>query len=346
MDIFTRLSEQTTYSMAQLQAIIAAWVMSSPFEAKSHGKVSVDDGHVDEAEYAKQSIYALLYSLYRSIGTVTSDRGVRYEFTFNTWGYAWPEAWGAAPTEEGDPQRFGKNAYRGLFHFDAIRELVAARDGQVHIVEMGCGTGAGADLVCGEVLPRCTYEAVDMQLAGVTTCRRKFVPRHRHRLVATHADATRLPIDDEVVDIVAVCETHVTDQGEVMTEEDRKFFRSARRVLEPGGYFVWGNAIPEPAWQRCFDFMESIGVDVLEVCDVTDEAVLARDLDEPRIQAYVDEALRRFPAFRLPVFGPRKRREAELAMKNLCRHPGTRLYDDLKTRADTYQVVLARKRER
>lgn len=341
MDIFTNLSEQTTYSMPKLQAIVAAWVMSGAFEGKA--KVEAGNGHVDEADYTKQSVYSLLYSLYRSVGDVKNEHGTPYEFTFNTWGYAWPKAWGAPPSGPSDPQRFGRNAYTGLYHFDAIKKLVAKRDGLVHVVEMGCGTGAGADHVCESVLPRCTYEAVDMQMAAVTTCRRKFVPRHKNRLVATRADATALPIDDGVADIVAVCETHVTDQGIVMTEEDRKFFRSAKRVLKPGGFLTWGNAIPDTAWKPCFDFMESIGMKVVEVVDVTEEGVRARDEDAPRISAYCDQALAKFGAFKIPVYGPKKKLEAELAMKNLCRDPGTRLYDDMKTRGDTYKVVLAQK---
>jgi len=252
-------------------------------------------------------------------------------------------AWGKSPIASDDPQRFGKHAYTGLYHFDAIKKLVAQKNGRVHIVEMGCGTGAGADLTCDLTLPTCTYEAVDMQFAGVSTCRKKFVPRHSHRLVATRADATKLPIDDAVADIVAVCETHVTDQGEVMTEEDRKFFRSAKRVLKPGGFLTWGNAIPDKAWQPSFDFMESIGMKVLDVQDVTQEGVIARDQDEARIEAYIEQALAKFPAFRVPVYGPRKYTEAALAMKNLCRHPGTRLYEDMKTRGDTYKVVLVQK---
>jgi ubiquinone/menaquinone biosynthesis C-methylase UbiE len=342
MDIFTNLNEETSYSMPKLQAILSAWVLASPFEANG-GKVSGSNGHVAEEDYRKQSVYSLLYSIYRSVGTVKSDLGTPYEFTFNTWGYDWPTAWGPAPSGPSDPQRFGRNAYTGLFHFDAIQKLVAAKGGHVHVVEMGCGTGAGADHICQSVLPKCTYEAVDMQFAGISTCRRRFVPKHRGRLVATRADATSLPIGDEVADIVAVCETHVTDQGSVMTEEDRKFFRSARRVLKPGGYFTWGNAIPDIAWEPAFAFMKSIGMKIIEVCDVNEEAVRARELDEARIEAYIEQALDKFLAFRVPVYGSKRRNEAALAMKNLCRHPGTRLSEDMKTRQDTYKVVLAQK---
>ena len=306
MDIFTHLSEEQDYSTAKLQAILSAWVLATPLEGRA-GKVSAGTGHVAEEDYRKQSVYSLLYALYRSVGSVKSDLGKDYEFTFNTRGYDWPTAWGAAPHDREDPQRFGKNAYAGLYQFDPIRELAAQRDGRLHVVEMGCGTGGGAAHICETVLPKCTYEAVDMQLAGILTCRRKFVPKFRGRLVATRADATRLPIDDEVADIVAVCETHVTDQGDVMTEEDRKFFRSARRVLKPGGFFTWGNAIPDIAWQPSFDFMASIGLKVVDVRDVTNDAIRARDLDAARIESYIDQALDKFFAFHVPVYGSRKK---------------------------------------
>lgn len=341
MDVLKALSEKSDYSPAALQLILGAWVLGTPFEKRR--KICTETGDVAEDDYDKQSIYSLLYSLYRSMGEVRSDRGGLYELTFNTWGYAWPDGHGATPTAADDPQRFGKNAYTGLFDFDAIRELVAKREGRVHVVEMGCGTGAGAHHVCSNVLPDCTYEAVDMQLAAIHTCRRKFVPQLRGRLVATHANATRLPVGDEAADIVAVCETHVTEYAGRVTDEDKLFFSTAKRVLKPGGYLVWGNAIPDSTWAPCFEYLDSIGMKLVESRDVTRNAVAARDEDEARVSAYVKQCIDRFAGFRIPHFGAKKRVEAKLALENFYRNPGTNMYRTLADGTDSYRVVLLQK---
>jgi len=341
MDIFTALDHEANYSMPELQFIISAWVMSSVLEKK--GAVSTSNGHVEEDDYNKQSIYSLFYSLYRSVGLVESDNGDVYECTFNTWGYDWPESWGQPPTGPDDPQRFGKNAYTGLYHSPKVQEFIASKDGRVHIIEMGCGTGAGANQVTRNVLPNCTYEAVDMQQAGVETCRRKFVPRLNGRLRATRANCTNLPMRDAVADIVAINETHVTEKGGVATAEDQAFFKEAVRVLKPGGFLVWGNVIPDSTWQPCFDFLEANGMKLVDQYDVTQEAIDARDKDRARVDAYVDQAIEKFPAFRLPFIGAKRRTEAELAMKNFYRNPGTNLYQDMIIGDDTYKVVAFQK---
>jgi SAM-dependent methyltransferase len=336
MNVLTALDRKSDYSKTQLQLIVAAWVLTTLVEKKK--PISLADGDVSEDDYEKTSIYSLLYALYRSMGEVPSATGELYEFTFNTWGYAWPKSWGACPNKASDPQLYGKNAYAGLFHFDAAKRYIGERDGKVHVVEMGCGTGAGADEVCSNVLPKCTYEAVDMQHAAIQTCRRKFVSHLGGRLVATCADATLLTNEDGVADF-----THVTEHPGRCTDEDQRFFRVAHRLLKPGGFLVWGNAIPDSTWKPCFEFLDSIGLKLEEQCDVTKDAVLARDEDMPRIDRYVEECMQTFHGFRIPFVGGKKRREAALAIKNFSRNPGTRLYENMVDGTDSYRVVLLKK---
>jgi SAM-dependent methyltransferase len=341
MDVFTALNPTTEYTDNQLQLIIAAWVLATPFERQA--KVSVQNGHVEEADYDKRSIYAFIYSLYRAIGEVPSENGEPYEFAFTTWGYTWPDSFGDKKTRPTDPQRFGKHAYTGIFHFDAVQDYLKARGGKVHVVEMGCGTGAGACHVVQNVLPNCTYEAIDMQQAAIETCKRRFVGQTGGRLKATRADCTSLPIGDSVADIVAVCETHVAEIAGQVTDEDRMFFKTAYRVLKPGGFLVWSNAIPDSTWEPCFAFLESMGMKRIEVCDLTKEAIAARDEDRRRAEDYVDEVVQRMWGFRIPVLGAKRRVEARQAMLNFFRNPGTNLYDTMTTRTDTYKVVCFQK---
>jgi hypothetical protein len=342
VDVLTALSNKSDYSRNQLQLIVSAWIMSGLAEKKS--KISLHDGDVAEEDYDKRSLYSLLYALYRSMGDVRDEHGKRYEFTFNTWGYTWPTSWGTPPDHQSDPQRFGRNAYSGLYHFDAVKKYVADRNGEVHVVEMGCGTGAGAHHVCSNVLKSCTYEAVDMQQAAIRTCERKFVPDLPGRLQATCSDATHLARPKGFTDFVAVNETHVTELVGVVTDEDDRFFRKAHHMIKPGGFLVWGNAIPDPTWGACFKFLESLGMELVEECDVTEEAVRARDEDKARIDTYVDQCIEAFHGFKIPVLGDKKRAEADVALKNFARNPGTRLYQNMVDRTDTYRVVCFQKK--
>ncbi|HEX7413814.1 MAG TPA: class I SAM-dependent methyltransferase [Bacteroidia bacterium] len=341
MDILKSLSNQSQYSQTKLQWIIGAWVLAGIAERKP--KISSKDGDLAEEDYDKASLYSLLYSLYSSMGDVENEFGVKYEFTFNTWGYSWPDKWSPSGVKADDPQRFGKNAYTGLFQPKLVKDFITEKNGKVHIVEMGCGTGAGAHHICKNVLPNCTYEAVDMQKTAIETCKRKYVPELNGRLVATHANATELPVKDSSADFVVVNETHVTEMVGLVTPEDKKFFQTAHRILKPGGFLVWGNAIPTATWQASFDYLKTIGMNLLEVEDVTELAIQARDEDAPRANKYVEDCLDRFIGFRIPVLGARRRREAGAALKNFFRSPGTRLYENMKDRSDTYKVVLMQK---
>src|ERR1700690_1781680 len=126
MNVLTALDRKADYSKTQLQFILAAWGMSTIVEKKK--PISLKDGDIAEDDYEKTSIYSLLYALYRSMGEVPSATGAMYEFTFNTWGYAWPKSWGPCPNKESDPQLYGKNAYAGLMHFEKAKKYVAEHE--------------------------------------------------------------------------------------------------------------------------------------------------------------------------------------------------------------------------
>ena len=129
----------------------------------------------------------------------------------------------------------------------------------------------------------------------------------------------------------------------MVTAEDERFFKTAHRLLKPGGYLVWGNAIPDATWKPCFAFLDSIGMKVEEECDVTAEAVKARDEDKARIDTYVDQCIEAVHAFKIPRLGGKRRLQAASALKNFARNPGTNLYDNMVNRTDTYKVVRVRK---
>ena len=90
--------------------------------------------------------------------------GVEYQFTFNTWGIANPD--GYPPN---DPERHGKNAYAGLVNMPEAKAYMAEHGDSPKIVEIGCGTGAGANLITREIIPKAHYVAIDMQKAAIET---------------------------------------------------------------------------------------------------------------------------------------------------------------------------------
>ena len=136
-------------------------------------------------DYNKASIYSILYGLYANAGEVicggSACGGVPYQFTFNTWGIAGPTLLEGAPKYgPEDPQRHGKAAYTGLVSFPEVKDYMAANGDNPTIVEIGCGTGAGANLITRELIPNAHYIAIDMQFAAIETS----VPRPRCRSAA------------------------------------------------------------------------------------------------------------------------------------------------------------------
>jgi len=302
-----------------------------------------DDGDIENEDYDKGSIYSLLYALYSNAGTVMSDRGVPYEFTFNTWGIA------PSPYPPEDPQRHGKAAYAGLVHLDAAKAYVEKHGPDVRIVEIGCGTGAGANLITRELLTKSVYTGIDMQKAAIDTCKKKHATADNPGLVCVQEpggvgnggnqahDGTGAVIADNSVDFVIISETHIADIE--IGPEEKMIFKEIQRMLKPGGLFLWGNALPTRVWVDAMPYLNGNGFKLLDNLNHTKGAVTARDEDVPRVDAYVDHLFSQYPlAFKNPFFGRGEMclKVTDRLLKNFYRHPGTALYLKMVSGYDSY----------
>ena len=157
-DMLTGISSDIVLSGWQLQLAVSGFCISNvpgkllAGELTAPKKTGGDfdfnaDGDMENEDYTKGSIYSLLYALYANVGTVTSDLGVPYEFTFNTWGIA------PSPYPKEDPQRHGKAAYAALVTQPPAVEYAEKLGKPLEIMEIGCGTAAGANLITREVWP-------------------------------------------------------------------------------------------------------------------------------------------------------------------------------------------------
>jgi SAM-dependent methyltransferase len=354
-DILTGVSSDTVLTGWQLQLAVTGFCLSnvpSKFMETTYGGEGrgdaggdfkfEDDGNMDSDDYSKGSIYSMLYALYGNVGTVKSNLGVPYEFTFNTWGFA------PSPYPVEDPQRHGKAAYSGLVNFPEVKKYLKDVTDAPKIVEIGCGTGAGANLITREILKKADYLAIDMQLAAIAKCKERHGNATNPGLKCVQApggvgnngnkvlDAAGKMVPDGSIDFVIISETHIADID--VREEEKEIFREIFRILKPGGFFLWGNALPTWIWHKALPILENeIGLKRVNSLNHTKGAVIARDEDEARVNSFVSEMMARYPVFEYT--GSRGKtcgHVVDRLLKNFYRHPGTALYLKMVTGFDSY----------
>jgi len=350
-DMLTGISSDIVLSGWQLQLAVTGFCLSnvpSKLLADDYGRdIGGDfdfemDGDMENEDYTKGSIYSLLYAIYANVGTIKSDLGVPYEFTFNTWGIA------PSPYPREDPQRHGKAAYSGLVHLPAVKTYLNEVTDAPKIVEIGCGTGAGANLITREILKKADYLAVDMQMAAIKTCRAKHGNVTNPNLKCVQApggvgndgnkvaDMKGETVPDGSIDFVIISETHIADID--IGPEEIAIFQEIKRILKPGGLFLWGNALPTRCWVKAVPVLEKeIGLKRVNSLNHTKGAVVARDEDTDRVNNYVLSITGQYPVFR---YGGSRGKTCEHVVdrliKNFYRHPGTALYLKMVTGFDSY----------
>lgn len=351
-DILSGFSEDNSLGPIGMQVAVSAFCLTGAF-ASLVDESQIGDDHVDptkagidrdfqstgemrEDEYTKQSIYSLLYGSYRHAGVVEDPNGKPYRFTFNTWGISNVDDKPFGPEY---PQRHGMAAYHSLASMPAVKEYVAAKP-NAQFLEIGCGTGAGADLISRIVHPTIAYTALDMQKAAIETCVKLHAAHDNPHLSCVQGNGKTLPVEDSSIDVVVVSETHIAEME--IGEEEVAIFNEMKRVLVPGGLFVWGNALPTKVWGDGAKYLQANGFEACGSKNVTDRAILARDQDTDRVNSFLNQMLDGYPVFSTPLVGAPCRHTVDRMVKNFYRHPGTDLYERMVVGADSYMNLCHR----
>jgi len=296
-----------------------------------------EDGDIENEDYVQSSIYAMFYSLYKQVPLV-NEFGVKYQFTFNTWGFS------PTPKEyDNDPQRHGKSAYHNLVTQPPALEYIAKNikpGNHLEIVEIGCGTGAGANLISRQVHPTANYLALDMQAAAIDTCKTRHAtpdnPNLTCQLVPNGVGhgGNQAPRADSSVDFVVISETHIADVE--IGDLEKEIFAEIRRILKPGGLFLWGNALPTRVWIEADPALNELGFERIHQTNHTKGAVVARDEDYARVELVLDGFNDHLYAMKLPYFGKKCAVVTRKLIANFFRHPGTNMYKTMVTGYDSY----------
>jgi len=337
LNFLTNLSENLVLGSMGVHLSIAGFCLAIPKDS-----VVLSSGEIDEDDYTKQSIYALLYSTYAFAGDTQmpgANATDSFTFTFNTWGFG-PSLYGD------DPQRFGKTAYGSLMMFDSVKQRIAefessggARSGEtLRILEIGSGTGAGANHISSTVISHgnVQYTALDMQLAATQTCEKRHAA-HNDKMECVQGNGQSLPFEDDTFDIVLVCETHIAEYN-VIDGETRRVLEEMKRVLKPQGMFVWGNAIRTDVWNAVIAELPNMGFESCGADSVqnrTADAVRARDEDADRVEAWFDGVV----AKTVMRFSPTCDAYVRSLFYNFCRQPGTDLYETMVNGTDSYLQI-------
>jgi hypothetical protein len=148
-------------------------------------------------------------------------------------------------------------------------------------------------------------------------------------------------VPDGSVDIVVISETHIAEA--TIGPEERAIFKEIIRMLKPGGFFVWGNALPTAVWHMAEPVLAELGMEACGSRNHTQGAVSARVEDKDRVDMYVEHLINHFPVMSVPHIGKRCAHVTDRLIKNFYRHPGTKLFKQMVTGAHSYMHLCHRR---
>ncbi len=161
------------------------------------------------------------------------------------------------------------------------------------VLEVGCGHGGGTAYVMRSFKPS-RMEGIDRSERSIRLCRERYP---LEGLTFRTADALDLPFEDETFDAVLNIESsHAYPCMKTFLEE-------VRRVLRPGGQFLFADLRHDKRLSRLRSDMESSGFRICMEEDITPNVLKARDEFTLRMEEGMRTRMKWFGSFALSWLG-------------------------------------------
>jgi ubiquinone/menaquinone biosynthesis C-methylase UbiE len=226
-------------------------------------------------------LYTRLCKLYPRFRKFTRQRMYQFlakqyqqqDWTFMNYGYASLESEeAAAPLHLEDDDEINRYCIQLYDHVTDSVDLSGLR-----VLEVGSGRGGGADYVQRYLHPK-TMIGVDFSGRAVTLCNRLY---RQAGLTFVPGDAERLPFKDQSFDaVINVESSHCYGSMDA-------FLAQVRRVLRPGGYFLFADFRSEEQLPALDEQLHRTHMRVLRHRDISRNVLSALDADHGRRVAHI-----------------------------------------------------------
>ncbi|NCJ07570.1 methyltransferase domain-containing protein [Synechococcales cyanobacterium C] len=211
---------------------------------------------------------------------------------------------------EDEPERFCIQLYHHLASATQLKEK--------DVLEVGSGRGGGASYLKRYFEPK-SLVGVDFSSKAVTFCRDNYAV---DGLAFQVGDAEALAFADESFDVVLNVES-----SHCYGDLDA-FFSEVKRVLRPGGYFLYTDSRTDFQWDDHYQHLQNSGLNIIKTEDITQNVLAALDKDHERKSHLIQAKIPKILAKPLQEFAGMK---------------GSTFYENLKAGKIIYFVFILRK---
>lgn len=181
------------------------------------------------------------------------------------------------------------------------------------VLDVGCGRGAVVHVLTTFCRPA-QVTGLDLSPIAIGFCRKT----HRDpRIRFLVGDAENLPLSSKQFDIVTNLESSSCYPNPF------EFYREVKRVLVPGGYFLYSDCLAPHRMREGMDFLASIGLRLERDRDITSNVLLSCDqVARGRLQAYGTSSVE---------------------LEDFLGAPGSHYYESMREGRMTYRILKLRK---